>query len=225
MKKVIAIIGFLFFGLQANAQFFSGERILNNPNFDQKRWSYGYFLGFNSYDFNFDYKSYSPNSPFGKDLIIETSIGFNVGLVGSLKLNHNLDLRFEPGVSFNNRLLRASYTQEIDQINATYVHLPILLKFNADRLNNFRPFVVGGVSTSINLSSNENNPDAITQLETNTFNYEFGVGIDLYFYYFKLSPSLRGVFGINDELVGGTNDLSNVVKMTSRGVFLNFTFQ
>lgn len=225
MKKVIAIIGFLFIGFQANAQFFSGERILNNPNFDQKRWTYGYFLGFNTYDFNFDYKSYNPTSPFTKDLIIEQTIGFNVGLVGSLKLNHNLDLRFEPGVSFNNRLLRATYSQEIDQINSTYVHLPLLLKFNANRLNNFRPFVVGGVSTSINLSSNENNPEAITRLETNTFNYELGVGIDLYFYYFKLSPSLRGVFGINDELVEGTNDLSNVAKMTSRGIFLNFTFQ
>ncbi len=225
MKKFILLTGFLFCYFQGNAQLFSGERLINNPNFDQKRWSYGYYLGFNMYDFDFDYKNYQPGNPSGKDLIIETSIGFNVGLIGNLKLNNNLDLRFEPGVSFNNRLLRAAYTQEIDQINSTYVHLPLLLKFSANRFNNLRPFVVGGVSTSINLSSNENNPEAITRIRTNTYNYEVGVGIDLYFYYFKFSPSLRGVFGLNNELVEGPTDLVNVENMTSRGVFLNFTFQ
>jgi hypothetical protein len=221
MKKIVAILGFCLFFSQANAQLFSGESITNQANIDNKRLSWGYYLGFNTYDFNFDYKRFDST----KDLIIEQTIGFNVGLVGNLKLNNNFDLRIEPGVSFNNRLLRATYTEEIDQINATYIHLPILFKFNANRLYNFRPFVVGGVSASINLSSNENNPDAITRLQTNTFNYEMGIGIDLYLPYFKLSPSLRGVFGINDELVGGPSDLSNVAKMTTRGIFLNFTFQ
>lgn len=225
MKKLILLTGFLFCYFQGNAQLFSGDRMINNPNFDQKRWSYGYYLGFNSYDFDFDYKDFKPGVATGNDLIIETSIGFNVGLIGNLKLNNNLDLRFEPGVSFNNRLLRATYTQEIDQINSTYVHLPLLLKFSANRYNNIKPFVVGGVSTSINLSSNENNPDAITRIKTNTYNYEVGVGIDLYFYYFKFSPSLRGVFGMNNELVEGPSDLENVENMKTRGVFLNFTFQ
>lgn len=224
MKQLI-IIGFLFISFQSVAQIFSGEQILNNENFDQKRWSYGYFLGFNSYDYDFDYKKFDSNDINSRDLIIIKSIGFNVGLVGNLKLNNNLDLRFEPGVSFNNKILRASYTELIDEINSTYVHLPILLKFSTNRLNNFKPFVVGGLSTSINLSSNEANPEAITRIRTNTYNYEIGVGIDLYFYYFKFSPSLRGVFGLNNELVEGPNDLSNVENMTTRGVFLNFTFQ
>lgn len=224
MKQLI-VIGFLFISFQSVAQIFSGERIMNNENFDKKRWSYGYFLGFNSYDYDFDYKKYDPNDLNARDLIIVKGIGFNVGLVGNLKLNNNLDLRFEPGVSFNNKILRASYTELIDEINSTYVHLPILLKFSANRLNNFKPFVVGGFSTSINLSSNEANPEAITRIRTNTFNYELGVGIDLYFYYFKFSPSLRGVFGLNNELVEGPNDLNNVENMTTRGVFLNFTFQ
>ena len=162
MKKFIAMTGLLLCFFQGNAQFFSGERILNNENFDKVRWSWGYFLGFNTYDLDFDLKEYTPGLPFqDKQYNVERTIGFNVGLIGNLKLNNNLDLRLEPGVSFNRRnfqLLKADQGT-IREINSTYVHIPLLLKFSANRLNNFKPFVVGGVSTSLNLSSNENNPD------------------------------------------------------------------
>lgn len=232
MKKIIAIAFFFFSISAAQAQIFSGERVLNQPNLDQQRWSWGYFLGFNSYDFNFDYINYHPNVD---DFSVEKRIGFNVGLLGNLRLNKNLDLRLEPGVSFNTRGFQAyrSDPNTFREISSTYVHIPLLVKFNANRLNNFRPFVLGGVSTSINLSSNENNPDDNSagqfRMTTNSYYYEIGVGIDLYLYYFKLSPSIRGVFAINDELIRDANPNSiytgNVDKMSSRAIFLNFTFQ
>lgn len=235
MKKILTIV-FLAFGLQtANAQLFSGEQLLNGENIDFQRWSWGYFLGFNSYDFNFDYKEYNTSIIAGKDLVVEKRVGFNVGLVGSLKLSNHLDLRLEPGVSFNTRGFQVTKADPntFREINSTYVHIPLLLKFNAKRLNNFRPFIEGGLSTSINLSSNEDNPDDNSagqfRMKTNTFYYEIGFGIDLYLYYFKLSPSIRGVFAINDELVRDADPNSlytgNVDKMMTRAVFLNFTFQ
>lgn len=235
MKKILTIV-FLAFGLHtANAQLFSGEQLLNGENIDFQRWSWGYFLGFNSYDFNFDYKDYNSSLSGRKDLIVEKRIGFNVGLVGSLKLSNHFDLRLEPGVSFNTRGFQVTNADPntFREINSTYVHIPLLLKFNASRLNNFRPFIEGGLSTSINLSSNENNPDDNSagqfRMKTNTFYYEIGFGIDLYLYYFKLSPSIRGVFAINDELVRDADPSSiytgNVDKMMTRAVFLNFTFQ
>ena len=59
--------------------------------------------------------------------------------------------------------------------------------------------------------------------------YELGFGIDIYLYYFKFTPSIRGVFGLNDQLVRDKNPNSgwtkNIEKMTSRGVFINFTIQ
>jgi len=235
MKRIIAIILIALSYNTAQAQIFSGERVLNQQNFDQQRWSWGYFLGFNSYDFNFDYEEYNPSPVTGKDFVVETRVGFNVGLIGNLKLNHNFDLRLEPGVNFSTRGFQALRADQgtFREISSTYVHIPLLVKFNANRLNNFRPFVVGGVSTSINLSSNENNPDDNSagqfRMTTNSYYYEIGFGIDLYLYYFKLSPSIRGVFAINDELIRDTDPNSlytgNVDKMSSRAVFINFTFQ
>lgn len=225
MKRIFATLGLLLCFLPGSAQLFSGERLLNNPNFDEKRWSWGYTLGFNTYGYDFDYEGYNPSPTVGKEIIIEKGIGFNVGLLGNLKLDNNLDLRLEPQVSFNSFGTRPTYSGQIDEVNSTFVHVPLLLKFSANRMNNFKPFVVGGVSTSINLSSNENNPEAEMRMTTNNYYYEIGVGIDLYLYYFKLSPTLRGVFAINDELVAGPNYMNNIDKMSTRAIFLNFTFQ
>ena len=55
MKKLIAIALLTLCFHTAEAQIFSGERVLNQQNFDQQTLSWGYFLGLNSYDFNFDY--------------------------------------------------------------------------------------------------------------------------------------------------------------------------
>ncbi len=225
MRRIIVIISIVFCGFQANAQFFSGESLINQPDIDNSRLSWGNYLGFNSYNYSFRYKEYNPSPSSGKDLIVNRSTGFNVGLIGNLKLSNNLDLRIEPGVNFNNYGVRATYSGDVEEVNSTYVHVPLLLKFNANRLNNFRPFVVGGASASINLSSNELNPEASIRTTTYNYYYEIGVGVDLYFYYFKLSPSLRGLFGINDEFISGNTDMGNVEKMYARGIFLNFTFQ
>ncbi|MGB5363121.1 MAG: PorT family protein, partial [Aureibaculum sp.] len=65
--------------------------------------------------------------------------------------------------------------------------------------------------------------------KSNVYFYELGFGIDIYLYWFKFTPSIRGVFGLNDELVRDEDPNSpwtgNVTTMKTRGVFINFTFQ
>ena len=59
--------------------------------------------------------------------------------------------------------------------------------------------------------------------------YELGFGVDFYLYWFKFTPTIRGVFALNDELVRDVDPnspwTSNISTMKTRGVFLNFTFQ
>lgn len=227
-KFLFAFISFFCF-CNAQAQLFSGEKLLNKENFDKQRWSWGYFLGYNSYDFRIKYNREVD------DVKVLKQGGFNVGLIGNLRLNDYFDLRLEPGVVFANRnvdLIPAEEDAE-REVKSTYVHVPLLLKISTKRLNNFKPFVVGGLSTSINLSSNEKNPDDNTagqfRMTRTTYYYELGFGIDMYLYYFKFTPSIRGVFALTDELVRDNNPNSpytnHIDKMASRGVFINFTFQ
>jgi len=210
------------------------ERIKNLENFDKKRWSWGYYLGMNSYDYKFDYEEVQE-----VDIQTETTLGFNVGLVGDLRINDYINLRLEPGISFVTRNLTfpdprlVEESDRLREVTSTYINVPLLVKFSTKRLNNFKPFVVGGVSWSRNLSSNEDSPDdnlaGQFRQKSDVFNYELGIGIDLYLFFFKFTPSIRGVFAMTDEIVRDVDPNSpytgNVSSMQSRGVFLNFTFQ
>ncbi|WP_412984134.1 porin family protein [Pontimicrobium sp. IMCC45349] len=237
MKKVVLLIAFIVIASSANAQLFSKERIKNNENFDKPKFSWGYYLGFNSYDFNFDYEQDL------KDIQVTKTLGFNVGLIGNMRINDYIDLRLEPGLVISKRELNydPSYFNGMEynasdlfrEVRSTYIHVPLLVKFSTKRVNNIKPFVVGGISTALNLSSNQDNPDdnSVGQFRAkkSTLFYEVGFGIDLYLFWFKFTPSIRGVFSFNDEIVRDFDPnspwTSNVTSMKTRGVFLNFTFQ
>ena len=216
-------------------QLFNSERLANLETFDSRPTSWGYFLGFNNSDFNFDYNREFQSD--NTDVVVESQPGFNVGLIGDLRINRYLNLRLEPGIYFTQRDLTFPRIEEASAyfraVKSTYVHLPLLLKISTKRLNNFKPFVVAGIAKSINLGSNETNPEdnyfGQFRMRRNTSYYELGFGIDFYLYYFKFSPSIRGVFATSDELVQDKNPLSpwtsNIASMKTRGVFINFTFQ
>lgn len=236
MKKLFFAFALLFAANSVQAQwFFNQERLSNLENFDKKRFTYGYFLGFNSYDFKIDYGNQYADG--NTDIQVKTSPGFNVGLVGDMRINQYLNLRLEPGLYFTQRdLLFPGFDEERDflrEVKSTYIHVPLLLKVSTKRLNNIKPFIIGGIGKSYNLSSQQKNPDDNEQgkfrMTNNTDYFELGFGIDFYLFYFKFTPSIRGVFAYSDELVPDDDPNSlwtgNIDKLSTRGVFINFTFQ
>ncbi|SHJ18692.1 probable protein-translocating porin PorT (TC 1.B.44.1.1) [Arenibacter nanhaiticus] len=233
MKQILILFTvFVFLGPTLRAQF-NEKPVLNLQNEDKALLNWGYFLGFNQYDFKFNYKEDT------EDILVRKSIGFNVGLIGELRLNKFMDLRFEPGLHYNQRDLgsRKFFEGEEDEavreIKSTYINFPLLLKVSTKRLGNFKPFIIGGASTSLNLGSNEksveDNASGTFRMKKNTHYYELGFGIDFYLEYFKFSPSIRGVFAINDELIRDKDPNSrwtgNIDTMKTRGLFVNFTFE
>lgn len=242
MRHAFFLIFFICITQVSYAQLFTKEKISYDANqgrgsTDNNLLRWGYFLGFSNYDFNFDY-----NQDL-RDIYVKRSVGFNVGLIGNLRVNHFIDLRLEPGLLITTRELYyspeffqgTSYGNNdlIREVKSTYIHIPLLVKISTKRINNFKPFIVGGISTALNLSSNEENPDDNSngQFRTtkNSLFYELGFGIDFYLYNFKFTPTIRGLFGINDELVRDDDPnspwTSNINNMKTRGLFINFTFQ
>ena len=232
--RVFSIFLLLFFFL-LNVYSQSGNtKITNLQNFDQKKIHFGYFVGMNNYNYKLDYVI-NPD----KRTLINKQTGINVGLIGDLKLRTNLNLRFEPGlytnkseIVFYDRQKLPKISDTLRSMKSTYIHLPLLLKYSAKRLNNFKPYILGGLSTSFNLSSNQNSPEdnnnGVFRLKANTFYYELGFGIDFYLPYFKFSPSIRGVFSLKNELVPDSDPespwTSNIDKMSARAIFINFSF-
>ena len=218
------------------------EKIINLPSFDDRFLHYGYFLGINSYDFKFSYeKEYYRQQR--NDIEILPKTGFNVGLIGDLRVNKFINIRIEPGLYYTKRDLMypqnkvfANESDRLREVKSTYIHLPLMIKFSAARINNFRPFVLAGISTDFNLSSNHKNVDDnfsnVFRTEPQNMNYEIGLGFDFYLFYFKFSPSIRGIFSMQNELIPDNPNTSgpspwtgNIIKMVSRGFAINLTFE
>ena len=233
MKKYCSIILLLIICFNNFSQK-KGSKVENLQNFDKKKLHFGYYIGLNQYNFKIDYKE-NPNYTTQ----VEEELGLNIGLIGDFRINEFLNLRFEPGLHTNKGALkfneRSNFTQNSDtlrSIKSTYIHIPILLKFSSKRIDNYRPYLIGGISTSFNLSSNENSPEDnknnVFRLKSNNLYYELGFGIDFYLQYFKFSPSIRGLFSLKNEIVPD-NDIDspwtgNIKKFSTRGFFINLTF-
>ena len=233
MKKIIILLLVLIssIGFSQTKGMFSYDPLVNLENFDKANVYWGYFLGFNSYGFKIDYKSLQPT-----DVQVESTSGFHVGLVGDFRLQEYFNLRFEPGLYYTQRnLMFPNFTKQLDayrEVKSTYIHFPLLLKFSALRTGNVRPYLEAGISRTLNLGSNSNSTEDNLQqrfrMKTWTSNYELGFGIDLYLEYFKFSPSIRGVFGVEDELIRDNDPnspwTSNIESIKTRAILINFTF-
>ena len=203
----------------------------NRPFFDKKTVSWGYYFGMNFYDFKISYdRQY-------EHIIQETHPGFQVGLVGNLNLNSWVSIRTEPGVFFTNRKLifrnQLTPKDSIREITSNYVQLPLSIKFNTIRYGNIRPYITGGIIFAHNLNSwedsNNDNAAGRFRMRTNVWMYEVGIGLEMYLFYFKFTPSIRGVFSLQDELVRDNDPnspwTSHIEYMMTRGVYINLTFE
>ena len=211
----------------------------NLPTFDDPKIHYGFYLGINQNDFKVNYRpSNFPNTV----VEIKPTLGFNVGLIADFRVHKNVNLRFEPGlisnsktIYFNNSPTLNTERDSIREIGSTYLHLPLVLKLSSDRWNNVRPYVLAGASYDHNFSSNQENSDdnfsGEFRMKTSNFMYELGVGVDIYLSFFKFSPSIRGVFAMNRELIDDNKSnspspwTSPINIFSTRGVFLNFSFE
>jgi len=230
MKKIIGILFVIPF-------FAKAQPITNLEDFDYQKFQWGYYFGLNSLDFRLDYQKldYTTNNLI--DIQTKKSAGFNVGLTGDLRLVDHLSLRFEPGLIYNKRHLEfpnfTNDNERIRDINSTYIYVPVLLKYGAKRWYNFKPYITAGASMTLNLSANNrshaDNSEGKFRVNPTIFFYELGFGIDFYTPHFRFTPSIRGLFSINNELIWDNAPASpwtsNIKGLYTRGIMINLTFE
>ena len=231
---------FIFFGIFAisTSLFSQNKRVENLPTFDKKKIHFGFYLGLNQNDFKLNIKKNSFDVAPGI-ILVEPTTGFNVGIIVDLRLHKNLNLRFEPGLISNTKKIIFNYLDEpkdsVRDVSSTFLHIPLVFKMSTDKYRNIRPYLLAGVSYDLNLSSNERNQDDNTagefRMKTHNFMYELGIGVDIYLHYFKFSPSIRGVFAINNEIkydnvANGASQWTDPINfLGTRGLFLNLAFE
>ncbi len=218
MKKYLTVILFLILVSNLFAQ---KQKVKFLTTFDDKFVHFGFTLGVNTLDFSvLNYNPIGENPefiPYSLDRVDRQSIirsdvpelvpGFTVGIISSLRLTKDLNLRFQPGMSFGERKLR--YNVMVYDINfyeptryysikSTFLDFPLLIKYKARRINNDRPYVIFGAAYRQDISRTAQ--EDLVKLKKGGFYAEFGAGWDHYFPFFRFSLEAKVSLGLNNQL-------------------------
>ena len=194
-KKVTIFAVLCLLGLSLQAQ---KSKPMNLTTFDREQFHFGYSVGLNTMGFT----TIPINVNDSMMVTTKTNPGININLVTNFRLGNFLDLRVLPGIQFSQRDLHISDSiggGEWDaRIESVYLDFPILLKYRAQRVNNFAPYVVGGVSPRFDLTGGEIENWKPVQRLVKTFDVfpELGVGIDFYLDKVKVSTELKFSIGM-----------------------------
>lgn len=194
------------------------RKVQNKPYIDYRRLHYGFFVGVHMQDLELVNNGFV--TPEGQQWYADVpsySPGFSVGVLADLRINSFLSLRLIPTMHFGDKTVvfreQNSKESERQQIKSTYVSLPIEAKFAAERFNNYRPYVIAGVSPMLDLTVKKQRPILVKPFD---LMLEVGLGCDFYLPFFKLNPEIKFAFSILDVLNKDRKDLldANYLKFT-----------
>jgi len=222
VKRFLFILIFLLAALTS----FSQRMLLKNlTTFDDKRIHFGFSLGINTVDFDFEHYARIDDNPkfdalnpevingekITGDRAVRADIstltpGFTVGIVTNLRLSESFDLRFLPGMSFSERKLVYNIpildvnpgSKEYYSIKSTFLDFPLLLKYKSRKMNNQRPYLIAGGAIRIDIS--KTGQEDLVRLKPFSSSIEAGVGWDSYLQFFRLSTELKFSFGLDNVL-------------------------
>ena len=116
---------------------------------------------------------------------------------------------------------------------SSVLEFPLLLKLKGDRLNNGRPYIIGGLNYRYDLSGKKEVDEAkpiFIRLKRPDLYYEMGAGLDFYLTYFKLSVEVKMSNGLSNVIVKDaapehTELYTAIAKMKSQIWVLSFPFE
>ena len=216
------------------------RKVQNRPYIDMRRWHYGFLFGLHMQDMELTNNGYrhllddGTQEAWFADVASYTP-GFSVGVLGELRLDEYLALRFVPTMHFGDKMVcfreQQSGAVVKQAVKSTYLSVPVEVKYAAQRFNNYRPYVMAGVAPSVDLTVKRQNALLVQRADVAL---EVGMGCDFYLPFFKLIPELKFCFGLADILVKDRPDLTdkNQLKYTqsldgaaNRMMVLTFYFE
>ncbi|RYY50128.1 MAG: PorT family protein [Chitinophagaceae bacterium] len=236
-KKIASLMSvMLLASLLCDAQ----ERFLNQEDHDYKPFHFGINVGVNRSHYNF---THHPLFLQGDSVMVVESInstGINLSWLVNKKLSYHFDLRTYPlSLIFTEKAFQYTLkypdrpagedTVSIRKIQGITLAFPVQLKFNSDRINNFRVYMMGGVRAEYDFAANKGAKNAEKLMKLNKFDYgvEAGLGFHFYFPVFVLTPELKVSWGLSNVHARDESlKFSNVIdKINSRTITFSLTVE
>jgi hypothetical protein len=209
----------------------------NLQSFDNRYYHFGFLLSGNSSSYFIDYK---PDFTFSDSLLgisNEPQMGFNLALLASLNFTKNVNLRFVPGLSFQDRRLIYRFIEDgkpetfLKNTESVWLQFPLMLKLRTNRVGNFAAYALVGGAYGIDMQSqrdvNENVAGKIViKMEKTDITFDAGAGFDFFLPYFKFSIEMKTAFGMKNLLIQENNMFTDPInKLRSRAFIVSLCFE
>lgn len=233
--KIIFVVFFLgFHSIILESQTYE-DAGFNYLGFQQKPYYFGISLAMNTSRFK----------PFrSSDFMISDEIygvesltgpGFNLGIIGNLKLGNEFDFRFLPSLSFAERTLAYRNKQEgieslrTRKIESVFVEMPFHLRYKSKPYKDMRLFVIAGMKYGFDVASDSRSrqADSLVKISPTDFSIEYGAGVQLFFPFFIFSPEIKFSNGIGNTLIynGQLKESTVIDKILSRTITFSLNFE
>ncbi|HSU27326.1 MAG TPA: outer membrane beta-barrel protein [Chitinophagaceae bacterium] len=134
--------------------------------------------------------------------------GFTLGLSATGRLSDRFQLRFNPQLMFieRNIFYKLKYpdidgmTEVTKKIESVIMSFPIQIKFQSDRIDNFRVYMMAGIKGDIDMASNARAKRAedLVKIEKYDWGPEIGIGFNFFFPSFIFSPEIKISNGVSN---------------------------
>lgn len=198
------LFGFIILFHPASAQ----TRELNLYDHDTKPYYFGITLGANLA--RFQTELHSRFLEYDSVYVAEpaNSGGMTLGLLATARISNRFQVRFNPQLMFLERSIfyklkypdidgATSVTKKVESVTVAF---PLQLKFQSDRIGNFRVYMMAGIKGEIDLASNARAKRAEDLVKINKYDFgpELGLGFNFFFPSFILSPEIKISNGLNN---------------------------
>ncbi|MDA3821885.1 MAG: porin family protein [Bacteroidales bacterium] len=250
MRKIAYILVLFVFSGSLFAQV---EKPRNLSHDDYKVLHWGFTVGLNSMDFGIKRNKLAEKFVYA-DVNGFQPAGFQVNIVSDLRLSEYWNLRFLPGINLGSRqfvffdpfdsykVIPISVSGEQEEnwpshmtIGSSFLDFPLLLKYRSERVNNYRPYLIGGLSYRLDMSARgKYNPEDTDRIliKKGDLYLEVGFGVDSYLQYFKHSTELKLCIGLRNMMITDNPAAGEAAKyansiagLRSFLIMLNFHFE
>ncbi|MCR4603438.1 MAG: PorT family protein [Prevotella sp.] len=231
MRRIVTTILLALVVITAAGQ---KRKVQNKPYIDLRPLHFGIQIGLNMQDVELQNKGpqlmqmQEGEEPTEQLVLTDADTwnpGFSVGVVADMRLSQHFSLRLVPTMHFGSKHLVFRNYKDLNDgglprettqdMKNTYISLPVDLKFSAERFNNYRPYMIAGISPMINLSGKDQDYIHTKRYDTMV---EIGLGCDYYLPFFKFIPELKFSFSLAD--VFDKKHIDELTDMNKR-VFAN----
>lgn len=202
----LLLCGTLLYSFSLNAQYTKVE--MNRMDQDVKPYYFGMSIGINLARFQTELhpRFLQDDSVFVAEPT--NSGGISLGFQATARLSNRFALRFNPQLIFVERNIHYQLkypelngdSNVVKKVESILVSFPLQLKFQSDRIGNFRVYTLIGIKADIDMASNARKKKAedLIKIEKYDWGPEFGIGFNFYFPSFILSPEIKLSNGLNN---------------------------